>query len=138
LDEKILLKATSEGGLIRIPAGVGSGAIFTAGGSGAIDLGAGHTNKDGIELVGAADEGKGTLRLLNGAYIGSASIPVITAGGGSITQLGTLAAAPVAGTDFSETGTFGQTTYNNGEGVDIQNITDGYGTISTEIDTNSG
>lgn len=137
LDERILLKATAEGGLIKIPASAaGSGAALIVGGSGVIDFGAGHTAKDGIELVGIEGENsfsKGTLRLLNGAYIGSASIPVITAGGGSITQLGTLAA--VANTDFSEAGTFAQAVYNNGEGVNIQNITAGYGTISTGIDT---
>jgi hypothetical protein len=133
----ILLKATGEGGIIEIPAAAGSGSVFTVGGAGIIGLGADHTAKDGIALGGAEGGGmtKGTLRLLNGAYIGSASIPLLTAGGGSITQIGTL--SPVEETDFSPAGTFAQTSYGGG-GVDIQNImlpAIWYGTISAGIKT---
>jgi hypothetical protein len=144
-NKNVSLQASAEGGVIKIPAAAqgspegGVGAVFTANGAAVINFGAEHTAKDGIALGGVQIEGasplKGTLRLLNGAYIGSASIPIITAGGGSITQIGTL--APEADTDFSSAGTFVQSGYNSASGLDIQNFlsTTEYGTISVGIDT---
>jgi hypothetical protein len=137
-ESNVVLSASGAGGLITIPSGVGTGAVFMANGNAAIDLGAEHTAGDGIALGSVDTEGtssaKGVLRLLNGAFIGSASTPIITASGGSISQLGT--SEPVEGTDFSAAGTFVQSGYNTAAGVDIQTYLslDGYGTISVDID----